>query len=146
MIPFVTRDTYKLALAEKATVQLEYAALLVRVGAAEANAKMLSDMLSQSNASHDHEMVRGEARYAELMTSYRQLRLQGYVETPVVSHVHADSPIDPIEAAINLASRGKTMDVRQAMSRQAEMDRKLMTVEQVVLRIQQGSRPADDMQ
>lgn len=93
---------------------------------------------------HEQEMVRAETRYADLMVSYRMLRLQGFTPAPAEPVAREVEKPDPVLAAINAVARDSK--TRAAAIRQVEIDRaaKLTDVE-IIQRIQRGNRPAEEI-
>lgn len=90
---------------------------------------------------HEREAIRAETRYADLMVSYRMLRLQGHTPAPEPVAVVPEKP-DPILVAINSVARdAKT---RAAAIRQAQIDKDAgLTPVEIIQRIQRGNRPAE---
>ena len=143
-LPFVTRATHDRIVADLRE-ELTQAARDLAVQRATWNAERDSLLagLAQRQASAEHESVRAEARYAELMAAYRSLRQQGMIEPP--KPLPPEGEPDPIEAAILQASRGMSPAVRAAMRQQAALDRQKMPVDMVVQRIAAGHRPMDEV-
>lgn len=109
-------------------------------------ARLQSDMALKQDArigQLEREMIRSEARYADLMVSYRMLRLQGYSDPAAVQPVPVEAA-DPIADAVTLASKGMPPAMRAAMLAAARQDAKTMPVEIVVQRVTQGHRPMDE--
>lgn len=104
----------------------------------------METQLAQSRASADHEVVRAEARYADLMASYRMLRLQGYADPSAIVPMAAVE-VDQIEEAVTRASRGMPSAMRAGMLARARKEAETMPVEVVVARITQGHRPMDEL-
>lgn len=87
------------------------------------------------------ERVSTEARYAELLSKYHSLKLQGFTETPPPAAAPVTPPVDPVMQAVNAASAGKDAKVRRAMLRQVGIDRKAdLPDEEIIRRIQLGNR------
>jgi len=120
----VARSAYDLALA-----QLN----------AQRQASQESDVRWVAESNHARES------YDALLTRYHQLKLQGYTEpvpTPTPLPVQPD---DPIEKAINVASRGMGPIVRDGMFRQAAIDEAMgVKKEDIAQRILLGTRPMDE--
>lgn len=93
---------------------------------------------------HERDMVRSEARYAELMASYRMLKLQGAHE-PVAIPTLPEPKVDPVMAAVN--AKAPDAKTRASMLRQVERDRKAeLSDEEIIMRINRGNRPAEEVQ
>lgn len=95
---------------------------------------------------HDRQTVADAARYAELLTKYHQLKLQGFTPEPVASKPEKPSR-DPVMEAVSRACAGKGELVLQSALRQVKIDREAkLSDEEIILRIQRGNRPADEFQ
>lgn len=105
----------------------------------------MHDTFNRLHAIHERSIVASEARYAELLTRYHQLRLQGHVPVEIPEAAPA-KPVDPVIAAVNRACRGKDAAVRTAMLRQVQADRGAdVPDEEIIRRINTGHRPMDEM-
>jgi hypothetical protein len=146
VIPYVHRRAVDVAVQSQRTAELETAAIKALLHAERtAYAAALADRdqaIVQLRASHDREMVRAETRYADLMASYRLLRVQGHTAPPAPLVL---DPSDPIEDAVTAASKGMSVAMRSAMLAQARKEAETMPVEVVVQRITQGHRPMDEL-
>lgn len=101
------------------------------------------EVIRRLETTAEREAIRSEARYADLMVSYRMLRLQGFTPAPAEPVARPEEKPDPVMAAINAVARdAKT---RAAAIRQVEIDRaaKLTDVE-IIQRIHRGNRPAEE--
>ncbi len=92
----------------------------------------------------EREMVSSQAMYAELLTRYHQLKLNGFVEhkEPVLP---LTEPVDPVMQAVNEACAGKGIAVRKAMLLQVRHDRAAeLNDEAIIMRIRRGNRVEDE--
>lgn len=88
---------------------------------------------------------RAEQLYDDLLARYHALKLQG-ATTPEPERTIPAKPIDPVLSAINDASAGKDAKVRVGMIRQAAVDKEAgLKPEDIILRIQRGNRPAEEV-
>ena len=153
-LPFVSRAAYEREIVRHGEAMRECSRvaddMLEKAGKQIDNLeRRLTDVGVQALAQLEHftkESERAEARYADLMASYRLLKLQGFVEQPIPRGTsHGEGKIDPIQAAINRAARGDPALKRQMLA-QLEIDRaaKLNDVE-ILQRIERGNRPAEEM-
>lgn len=112
--------------------------------AAERHIATLDMILKTTEARHEREMLASEARYAELMASYRLLRLQGaQIEPPKPTMGEAPAP-DPVLAAVN--AKAPDIRTRATMLEQVAKDRAGGVPDpEIILRINRGSRPAEDL-
>lgn len=138
--PFVRRSVYE-ELEAKWIRELSSAA--VSEGRTSALIAQHSAQSQRDFASAERLLVAAEARYADLMTSYRQLRLQGYADPASIPPVAVVAE-DPIEQAVMRASKGMPSVTRAEMLARAREEAKTQPVEIVVQRIQQGHRPMDE--
>lgn len=98
-------------------------------------------LLEASDARHERDVVRSEARYADMASRYHMLKLQGATLPPVPVSVQVEQ--DPVTAAVNAACIGNRA-LRAQMLRQVERDRAAGFKDlEIVTRIQQGT-PAED--
>lgn len=97
----------RLAIWKNGTEVLEKALLESRIAEAAAtqNAQKLSEILNRESASYERDMVRSEARYADLLARFTALRLEGAQDPPPpVPGIEREAP-DENEAAINKVIR-----------------------------------------
>lgn len=143
-LPWVSRDTH--AQAQTAASLWEQAARLNEANAKQAldQAQRWQALYEASQASRESDMVRAEARYADLMSSYRMLRMKGFEPPPPEQVVGPVAPVDIVLAAVNAhAPDAKT---RKMMLRQVEIDRGMqLTDVEIIQRIQRGNRPAEEI-
>lgn len=87
-------------------------------------------------------LIESERRYSELMASYRMLRVQGHAEPAPSPVLPTTPPVDPVLSAINrMAPDART---RASMLRQVSIDRRNeLSDEEIIRRIEHGSRPAE---
>lgn len=106
---------------------------------------LLDAVCQRLEARADRDLVASEARYAELMVAYKQLRLQGFAQ-PTVETPREAQRFDPVMQAVNQACQGKDVRVRAAMIAQVALDRKAEMPElEIIQRIERGARPAEEM-
>ncbi len=125
--------------------------LVEELAGAKATVKMvmayhneLADEISREGARHEKDIVRAESRYADLMVSYRMLRLQGFTPPPAEPVASPAEKPDPVLAAVNAAA--KDAKTRTLMLRQVEIDRNAdLTDVEIIQRIQRGNRPAEEI-
>lgn len=144
--PWVSRDAF-----EAVVRQLHDANALIRSMAAEHHLQLVNchamaeghsvRVLENAQAEAD----RAEKRYADLMASYRMLKLQGAVEQAQPQRVEP-APVDPVDQAIREECRGKPPEVARQMREQVKIDRaNSMDDEKIIANIRRGSRPAEEM-
>lgn len=121
---------------------------LLRAKAGEDRAKRAEELLVATEARHEREQVRAETRYADLMSSYRLLRLQGFSDPTATPKPFEAPKQDPVTMAINRASRGDPELRRVMMAKVAETRREKpdITDVEIVDQINRGHRPAEEMQ
>lgn len=101
---------------------------------------------TKSLAAAERAMVASEARYAELLTRYHALKLQGFAAPAPEPVPPPVTTPDPVLTAVNQASAGKDPRVRSAMLAQVAIDRKAeLDDERIILRIQRGNRPGEEL-
>lgn len=94
---------------------------------------------------HAGEVARCEKRYADLMASYRMLKLQGAVESAPTPKPDI-KPVDPVEQAIRTATAGMDAEVNAAVrAKVAEARKTEMSDDEIIANIKRGSRPAEEM-
>lgn len=90
-------------------------------------------------------LERERAERADLLARYHALKLNG-ASTPEPTPAIPVKPVDPVLSAINDASAGKDAKVRVGMTRQAAVDKEAgLKPEDIILRIQRGNRPAEEV-
>lgn len=111
--------------------------------AAERHVSTLDLILKTAEARHEREMIASEARYSELMASYRMLRLQGAQVQQAEPSMTIEAP-DPVLAAVN--AKAPDIRTRASMLAQVAIDRSNGVPDpEIILRITRGSRPAEDL-
>lgn len=104
------------------------------------------EIIKRLEAKAERDLVASEARYSELMTRFVQLTLQGFTAPAPIPTMPVVT-LDPVQEAVNAACAGKDPKVRAQMLRQIAIDRDAkLAPEDIILRIQRGNRPAEDVQ
>lgn len=144
MIPFVSLRAHLAVIA-----QLKEAhALIGRM--AQLRAKEVSDVRAQCDA-HAVRLLenartneeRADRRYADLMASYRQLKLVGAVEVVPPPKIEPP-PVDKVDQAILRYARDASL-IPGMRQRAADERAKGTSDEEIVNMIRRGSRPAEEM-
>jgi hypothetical protein len=112
-------------------------------------ARVSDRMLMEMGAKHEAEITRYKAsdeRYADLLSKYHQLKVQGFSAPAPQPVIPTRPPVDPVVSAVNAACAGKDAAVRQAALKQIAIDRMAALSDDVIIaRIRRGNRPMDDM-
>jgi hypothetical protein len=150
--PWVSRDHHTDLLAQLAAAREliarmgeNHRAVMIRLGDDHRRAmEAMEGHVVRILENHEIEVDRAERRYADLMASYRLMKLQGAVEAPAPPRVEP-KPIDAVEAAIREECAGKDAAVAAAMRKQVAVDRAMgMKEEEIIRLIRRGERPAEE--
>lgn len=130
-LPFVSRALYDVVVFQRDTARLDE--------------KMRESIATMRQMEWTDALHHERAQYAALLARYHALKLQG-AATPEPERVIPAKPIDLVLSAINDASAGKDAKVRVGMIRQAAVDKEAGLKEtDIILRIQRGNRPAEEV-